>query len=248
MESYTGYNTPDEAQLHCEQMIKEKTAKVDEFHIDDYDGVVAKIKREIEETKVFLEQQTLVCNACLASKIDAYEKKFIKKHGDHRYNTKGYRTKVVVVWGEAERIPTDAQAKYDLLYDEYMSDYEPSNDRHNCLENTPACKDVGEAEAKISSLERQISELRERHNNEISAQNSLKSTTELCDGVSKSIEKYNTKLKHLAFLKTCKYPEKSEATSANTNTENHQNINMNNLQQANKAINKARSVGRVFGF
>ena len=107
----TGYKSYDEAQLYCDQTIKENTSRVNELHIDDYDGTLAQMKRERDEAKDLFEQQTATCNACLASKRDAYEKKFLKKHGDHRYDTKGYRTKVVVVWGEAERIPTDAQAK-----------------------------------------------------------------------------------------------------------------------------------------
>ena len=109
----TGYKSYEEAQLYCDQTIKEKTSRVNELHIDDYDGTLAQMKRERDEAKDLLEQQISTCNACLASKRDAYEKKFIKKHGDHRYDTKGYRTKVVVGWGEAARIPTDAQAKYD---------------------------------------------------------------------------------------------------------------------------------------
>lgn len=248
MKKYTGHDTPDEAQLYCDQTIKEKTDRVNEFHIDDYDGMLAKMKREKDEAKTLLEQQTASCNVCLASKLDSYEKKFIKKYGDHRYDTKGYRTKVVVVWGEAERIPTDTQAKYDLLYDEYMSNYDPSNDRQYCLKNTPACNEANETETKISSLNHQISELIERNNNEASAQYDLQKAVTLCDSVSKSIEKYNTRLKLIEFLKTCIYPEKSETTSANTNVENHKSVNTNGLQQANKAINNARSVGRIFGF
>lgn len=248
MKSLTGYSTPDEASLYCDQMIKEKTSIVNELNIDDYDGTIAKIKLEVNEAKALLELQTQSCNACLASKLEAYENKFIKKHGDHRYDTKGYRTKVVVVWGEAERIPTDAQAKYDLLYDEYMSNYNPTNDRQECRKSTPACSVSVETEAKISSLNSQISELRERHNNEISAQYDLEKTVSLCASVSKSIENYNAKISLIAFLKTCKYPEKQETTSANTNTENNKNSNMNSLSQAKKAINNANSVGRAFGF
>lgn len=244
----TGYKSYDEAQLYCDQTIKEKTARVNELHIDDYEGTLAKMKREKDETKSLLEQQTSTCNACLSSKRDAYEKKFIKKHGDHRYDTKGYRTKVVVVWGEAERIPTDAQAKYDLLYDEYMSDYNPSKDRQDCLESTPACKDAVETESKIRSLSHQMSELQERHENEKFAQDSLKQITERCSSVAKSTEKHNEHLNYVAFLKECKYPEKPSVDSSNANTGTHQNVNVNSLQQANKAINKARSFGRAFGF
>lgn len=244
----TGYKSYDEAQLYCDQTIKEKTARVNELHIDDYEGTLAKMKREKDETKSLLEQQTSTCNACLSSKRDAYEKKFIKKHGDHRYDTKGYRTKVVVVWGEAERIPTDAQAKYDLLYDEYMSDYNPSKDRQDCLESTPSCKDAVETESKIRSLSHQMSELQERHENEKFAQDSLKQITERCSSVAKSTEKHNEHLNYVAFLKECKYPEKPSVDSSNANTGTHQNVNVNSLQQANKAINKARSFGRAFGF
>lgn len=244
----TGYKSYDEAQLYCDQTIKEKTARVNELHIDDYEGTLAKMKREKDETKSLLEQQTSTCNACLSSKRDAYEKKFIKKHGDHRYDTKGYRTRVVVVWGEAERIPTDAQAKYDLLYDEYMSDYNPSKDRQDCLESTPACKDAVETESKIRSLSHQMSELQERHENEKFAQDSLKQITERCSSVAKSTEKHNEHLNYVAFLKECKYPEKPSVDSSNANTGTHQNVNVNSLQQANKAINKARSFGRAFGF
>ena len=244
----TGYKSYDEAQLYCDQTIKEKTARVNELHIDDYEGTLDKMKREKDETKSLLEQQTSTCNACLASKRDAYEKKFLKKHGDHRYDTKGYRTKVVVVWGEAERIPTDAQAKYDLLYDEYMSDYNPSKDRQDCLESTPACKDAVETEAKIRSLNHQMSELQERHQNEKFAQDHLKQITERCSSVAKSTEKHNEHLNYVAFLKECKYPEKPSVDSSNANTGTRQNVNVNSLQQANKAINKARSFGRAFGF
>lgn len=244
----TGYKSYEEAQLYCDQTIKEKTARVNELHIDDYEGTLAKMEREKDETKSLLEQQTSTCNACLASKRDAYEKKFLKKHGDHRYDTKGYRTKVVVVWGEAERIPTDAQAKYDLLYDEYMSDYNPSNDRQACRESTPACKDAVETEAKIRSLNHQMSALQERHQNEKLAQDRLKQITERCDRVAKSTEKHNEQLNYIAFLKECKYPEKPSVDSANANTGTLQNVNVNSLQQANKAINKARSLGRAFGF
>ena len=244
----TGYTSYDEAQLYCDQTIKESTSRVNELHIDDYEGTLAQMKRERDEAKTSLEQQTAICNACLASKRDAYEKKFIKKHGDHRYDTKGYRTKVVVVWGEAERIPTDAQAKYDLLYDEYMSDYNPSNDRQDCLESTLACKDAVETEAKIRSMNHQMSELQERHQNEKLAQDRLKQITERCDRVAKSTEKHNEHLNYVAFLKECKYPEKPSVDSANANTGNRQNVNVNSLQQANKAINKVRSFGRAFGF
>lgn len=244
----TGYKSYEEAQLYCDQTIKEKTARVNELHIDDYEGTLAKMKREKDETKSLLEQQTSTCNACLASKLEAYEKKFLKKHGDHRYDTKGYRTKVVVVWGEAERIPTDAQAKYDLLYDEYMSDYNPSKDRQDCLESTPACKDAVETESKISSLSHQMSALQERHHNEKLAQDRLKQITELCSRVAKSTEKYNKHLNYVAFLKECKYPEKPSVAPVNADKGNHQNVNVNGLQQANKAINKARSFGRAFGF
>lgn len=244
----TGYKSYDEAQLYCDQTIKEKTARVNELHIDDYEGTLAKMKREKDETKSLLEQQTSTCNACLSSKRDAYEKKFIKKHGDHRYDTKGYRTKVVVVWGEAERIPTDAQAKYDLLYDEYMSDYNPSKDRQDCLESTPACKDAVETESKIRSLSHQMSELQERHENEKFAQDSLKQITERCSSVAKSTEKHNEHLNYVAFLKECKYPEKPSVDSSNANTGTHQNVNVNSLQQADKAISKVRSFGRAFGF
>lgn len=244
----TGYKSYEEAQLYCDQTIKEKTSRVNELHIDDYEGTLAQMKREKDEAKTLLEQQTATCNACLASKLDAYEKKFLKKHGDHRYDTKGYRTKVVVVWGEAERIPTDAQAKYDLLYDEYMSDYNPSNDRQACLESTQECNDAGETEAKIGSLSHQMSALQERHQNEKLAQDSLKQITELCSRVAKSTEKHNEHLNYVAFLKECKYPEKPSVASANANKGNHQDVNVNSLQQANKAINNVRSVGRVFGF
>lgn len=244
----TGYKSYEEAQLYCDQMIKENTSRVNELHIDDYEGTLAKMKRERDEAKDLLEQQTAICNACLASKRDAYEKKFLKKHGDHRYDTKGYRTKVVVVWGEAERIPTDAQAKYDLLYDEYMSDYNPSDDRQDCRESTPACKDAVETEAKIRSMNHQMSELQERHQNEKFAQDRLKQITERCDRVAKSTEKHNEQLNYIAFLKECKYPEKPSVDSANANTGTRQNVNVNSLQQANKAINKARSLGRAFGF
>ena len=244
----TGHKSYEEAQLYCDQTIKEKTARVNELHIDDYEGTLAQMEREKDETKSLLEQQTSTCNACLASKRDAYEKKFLKKHGDHRYDTKGYRTKVVVVWGEAERIPTDAQAKYDLLYDEYMSDYNPSKDRQDCLESTPACKDAVETEAKIRSMNHQMSELQERHHNEKLAQDRLKQITDLCSRVAKSTEKHNEHLNYVAFLKECKYPEKPSVDSANANTGTRQNVNVNSLQQATKAINKARSFGRAFGF
>lgn len=244
----TGYKSYDEAQLYCDQTIKEKTARVNELHIDDYEGTLAQMEREKDETKSLLERQTSTCNACLASKRDAYEKKFLKKHGDHRYDTKGYRTKVVVVWGEAERIPTDAQAKYDLLYDEYMSGYNPSDDRQDCRESTLACKDAVETEAKIRSMNHQMSELQERHQNEKFAQDRLKQITERCDRVAKSTEKHNEHLNYVAFLKECKYPEKPSVDSANANTGTRQNVNVNSLQQANKAINKARSFGRAFGF
>lgn len=244
----TGYKSYEEAQLYCDQTIKEKTARVNELHIDDYEGTLAQMKRERDEAKDLLEQQTSTCNACLASKLEAYEKKFLKKHGDHRYDTKGYRTKVVVVWGEAERIPTDAQAKYDLLYDEYMSDYNPSKGRQDCLESTPACKDAVETEAKIRSMNHQMSALQERHENEKFAQDRLKQITERCSSVAKSTEKHNEHLNYVAFLKECKYPEKPSVDSSNANTGTHQNVNVNGLQQANKAINKARSFGRAFGF
>ena len=244
----TGYKSYEEAQLYCDQTIKENTSRVNELHIDDYEGTLAKMKREREEAKDLLEQQTATCNACLASKRDAYEKKFLKKHGDHRYDTKGYRTKVVVVWGEAERIPTDAQAKYDLLYDEYMSDYNPSDDRQDCRESTPACKDAVETEAKIRSMNHQMSELQERRQNEKFAQDRLKQITERCSSVAKSTEKHNEHLNYVAFLKECKYPEKPSVDSANANTGTHQNVNVNSLQQADKAINKVRSFGRAFGF
>lgn len=244
----TGYKSYEEAQLYCDQTIKENTSRVNELHIDDYDGTLAQMKRERDEAKDLFEQQTATCNACLASKRDAYEKKFLKKHGDHRYDTKGYRTKVVVVWGEAERIPTDAQAKYDLLYDEYMSDYNPSDDRQDCLERTPACNDSVETEAKIRSMNHQMSELQERHENEKFAQDRLKQITERCSSVAKSTEKHNEHLNYVAFLKECKYPEKPSVDSANANTGTRQNVNVNSLQQANKAINKARSFGRAFGF
>lgn len=244
----TGYKSYEEAQLYCDQTIKENTSRVNELHIDDYEGTLAKMKRERDEAKDLLEQQTAICNACLASKRDAYEKKFLKKHGDHRYDTKGYRTKVVVVWGEAERIPTDAQAKYDLLYDEYMSDYNPSDDRQDCRESTPACKDAVETEAKIRSMNHQMSELQERHQNEKLAQDRLKQITERCSSVAKSTEKHNEHLNYVAFLKECKYPEKPSVDSSNANTGTHQNVNVNSLQQADKAINKVRSFGRAFGF
>ena len=244
----TGYKSYDEAQLYCDQTIKENTSRVNELHIDDYDGTLAQMKRERDEAKDLFEQQTATCNACLASKRDAYEKKFLKKHGDHRYDTKGYRTKVVVVWGEAERIPTDAQAKYDLLYDEYMIDYNPSDDRQDCLERTPACNDAVETEAKIRSMNHQMSELQERHENEKFAQDRLKQITDLCSRVAKSTEKHNEHLNYVAFLKECKYPEKPSVDSSNANTGTHQNVNVNSLQQADKAINKVRSFGRAFGF
>lgn len=244
----TGYKSYDEAQLYCDQTIKENTSRVNELHIDDYDGTLAQMKRERDEAKDLFEQQTATCNSCLASKRDAYEKKFLKKHGDHRYDTKGYRTKVVVVWGEAERIPTDAQAKYDLLYDEYMSDYNPSDDRQDCLERTPACNDAVETEAKIRSMNHQMSELQERHENEKFAQDRLKQITDLCSRVAKSTEKHNEHLNYVAFLKECKYPENPSVDSSNANTGTHQNVNVNSLQQADKAINKVRSFGRAFGF
>ena len=254
MKIYTGYETPDEAQSYCNKMIKEKNNRVDELHIDDYDGTINKTKREIDKLKGLLEQHTAQCNVCINSKRDAYEKKFTKKHGDHRYGTKGYRTKVVVVWGEAERIPTEKQAKYDLLYDEYMSEYNPSNDRQTCLESIQACKDVEETAEKISSLKQQISSLKKQHDDEISVLRSLTETIRVCDDVSKSIEKYNMQMNRIAFLKECKYPESQEVRSANTaaSTENHQNVKVNSLKQVNKALkntqSNANSAGRTFWF
>lgn len=254
LRSFTGQDSYEEAQRYCDQTSKEKIARVNELHVEDYDETLAQMKLEKDETKALLEQQTTSCNACLASKKEAYAKKFIKKHGDHRYDTKGYRTKVVVVWGEAERIPTDAQAKYDLLYDEYMSDYDPSNDRQACSESTPACNDAVETEDKIRSLSNKISAFIERHNNEISAQNDLKRITDLCDRVAKSTEEHNEHLKYVTFLKECQYPEKPSVNSSNKSIGNANNLNgngnsnVNRLQQANKAINTARSVGRIFGF
>jgi len=238
LRSITGRDSYEEAQRYCDQTMKEKIASVNELHIEDYDETFAQMKLEKDETKALLEQQTTSCHACLASKKEAYEKKFIKKHGDHRYDTKGYRTKVVVVWGEAERIPTDAQAKYDLLYDEYMRDYDPSNDRQSCFESTPACNDAVETEAKIRSLSNKMYSFQERHKMERLEQDSLKRTTEFCDRVAKITEEHNEHLNYVEFLKECQYLDKPSVDSSNKNR----------LQQANKAINTARSVGRVFGF
>lgn len=252
LRSFTGQDSYDEAQRYCDQTSKEKIARINELHIEDYDETLAQMKLEKDETKALLEQQTTSCNACLASKKEAYAKKFIKKHGDHRYDTKGYRTKVVVVWGEAERIPTDAQAKYDLLYDEYMSDYDPSNDRQSCFESTPACNDAVETESKISSLSNKMSAFQERHRQERLEQDNLKRITELCDRVAKSTEEHNEHLKYVKFLKECQYPENPSVNSLNKSIGNantlNGNGNVNRLQQANKAINTAHSVGRVFGF
>ena len=254
MKIYTGYETPDEAQSYCNKMIKEKNNRIDELHIDDYDGAINKTKREIDELKGLLEQQTTQCNVCINSKLEAYEKKFLKKHGDHRYDTKGYRTKVVVVWGEAERIPTEAQAKYDLLYDEYMSEYDPSNDKQICFESTQACKDVEETAEKISSMKQQMSSLKKQHDDEIDVQRSLTETIKICDNVSKSIEKYNMQMNRIAFLKECEYPESQEVRSANTaaSTEKHKNVKVNSLKQANKAVKNTQSntnsAGRTFWF
>ena len=249
MKKYTGYDTPNEAQLHCDNTIKEKTAIVNELHTDDYDDAIDKIKYEIDRQNVLLKHQTASCNECIDLKLDEYEKKFIKKNGDHRYGTKGYRTKIVVVWGEAERIPTDAQAKYDLLYDEYISEYDPSNDRQFCLDHTQACKDAGETASKIKSLDYKISLLKKRHKDEISANYSLQDTIMLCNNVYESIEKYNEKVKIITFLKECKYNEDKEYGSINT--DNYKNVNITSLKQANKAINnarsKVRSAGRIFG-
>lgn len=253
MKTYTGHDTPNEAQLHCDNTIKEKTAIVNELHTDDYDGTIDKIKYEIDGQKVLLKQQTASCNECIDIKLDEYEKKFIKKNGDHRYGTKGYRTKIVVKFGKAKRIPTNAQAKYDLLYDEYISEYDPSNDRQFCLDHTQACKDAGETAYKIKSLDHQISLLKKRHEDEISANYSLQDTIRQCNIVYERIEKYNEKVKTIAFLKECKYNEDKEYDS--TNTDNHKNVNTTSLKQslkqANKAINNVRSkvssAGRIFG-
>lgn len=249
MKSYTGYDTPNEAQSHCDKTIKEKTAIVNELHTDDYDGTIDKIKYEIERQKILLKQQTASCNDCIDLKLDEYEKKFIKKNGDHRYGTKGYRTKVVVVWGKAERIPTNTQAKYDLLYDEYISEYDPSNDRQYCLEHTQSCKDAAETASKIKLIDNQMSSLKKRHEDEIKAKYSLKDTIRLCDKVYESIEKYNEKVKIITFLKECKYNEDKEYDS--TNTENNKNATVNSMKQASKEINnarsKVRSVGSIFG-
>lgn len=249
MKSRTGYDTPNEAQQYCDKTIKEKTAIVNELRTDDYDDAIGKIKYEIERSKIILKQQTESCNDCIGLKLDEYEKKFIKKNGDHRYGTKGYRTKVVVVWGKAKRIPTNAQAKYDLLYDEYISEYDPSNDRQYCLEHAQSCKDASETASKIKLLDNQMSLLKKRHEDEIKAKYSLQNTIELCDKVYESIEKYNEKVKIIAFLKECKYNEDKKYDS--TNTDNHKNVNITSLKQANKAINNARSkvrqVGSIFG-
>lgn len=249
MKSRTGYDTPNEAQQYCDKTIKEKTDIVNELRTDDYDGAIDKVKYEIERSKIILKQQTALCNDCIDLKLDEYEKKFIKKNGDHRYGTKGYRTKVVVVWGKAKRIPTNAQAKYDLLYDEYISEYDPSNDRQYCLEHTQPCKDASETASKIKSLDHQMSLLKKRHEDEVKAKYSLQNTIELCDKVYESIEKYNKKVKTIAFLKECKYAEDGEAYY--TNAENNKNINVNSIKQANKAISnassKVHSVGRIFG-
>ena len=93
-----------------------------------------------------------------------------------------------------------------------------------------------------------MSELQERHQNEKLAQDSLKQITERCSSVAKSTEKHNEHLNYVAFLKECKYPEKPSVAPVNADKGNHQNVNVNGLQQANKAINKARSFGRAFGF
>ena len=249
MKSRTGYDTPNEAQQYCDKTIKEKTAIVDELRTDDYNDTIDKIKYEIERSKIILKQQTASCNDCIDLKLDEYEKKFIKNNGDHRYGTKGYRTKVVVVWGKAERIPTNAQAKYDLLYDEYISQYDPSNDRQYCLEHAQSCKDASETASKIKLLDNQMSLLKKRHEDEIKAKYNLQNTIELCDKVYESIEKYNEKVKIIAFLKECKYTEDKEAYSSTK--ENSKNISANSFKQANKAINnarsKVRSVGSLFG-
>ena len=249
MKSRTGYDTPNEAQQYCDKAIKEKTAIVNELRTDDYNDAIDKIKYEIERSKIILKQQTASCNDCIDLKLDEYEKKFIKKNGDHRYGTAGYRTKVVVVWGKAERIPTNAQAKYDLLYDEYISEYDPSNDRQYCLEHAQSCKDASETASKIKLLDNQISLLKKRHEDEIAANYSLQDTIRLCNNVYESIEKYNEKVKIIAFLKECKYNEDKEYDY--TNTDNNKNVNITSLKQANKAINNARSkvssAGRIFG-
>ena len=249
MKSRTGYDTPNEAQQYCDRTIKEKTAIVNELRTDDYDDAIDKIKYEIERSKIILKQQTASCNDCIDLKLDEYEKKFIKKNGDHRYGTKGYRSKVVVVWGKAERIPTNAQAKYDLLYDEYISEYDPSNDRQYCLEHAQSCKDASETASKIKLLDNQMSLLKKRHEDEIAANYSLQDTIRLCDNVYESIEKYNEKVKIISFLKECEYNEDKEYDY--TNTDNNKNVNITSLKQVNKAINNARSkvssAGRIFG-
>ena len=134
-----------------------------------------------------------------------------------------------------------------------MSEYDPSNDRQICFESTPACKDIEETAEKISSMKKQMSSLKKQHDDEIDVQRSLTETIKVCDNVSKSIEKYNMQMKRIAFLKECEYPESQEVNSVNTatSTENHKNVNVNSLKQANKAIkniqSSTRSAGRIFG-
>ena len=145
-------------------------------------GFAAKANALKAETQSMKDQ----CEACFNAKLEAYFKPFYKKHGRHLPDTDGYRTRIVVIYGEAETIPTDKQAEYDMLWDEYREEFDDNAARAECDELV-ACK-------QAALVDKQLQEY------------AAKAKLALdCDKISEGLRKVDEIRKEINFLKACKY-------------------------------------------
>lgn len=186
------------------------------------------------------------CLECFSKKLDTHFAKFYKKHGKHLPDTPAYRTEVRVVWGEAERIPTKAQAKYDLLFAEHREKFDDSAAWAACYEQDETCQAKKTAEGELNQIRDEIKSLQNEIDELHREKMRLDDHERACASYPDRSVRYNESVRKRDFLASCKYPENPQPVQQQPVQQQPQT--KSNAAKVNDAIKVGKGVKGVFGF
>lgn len=204
------------AEQCSEAELNRRNAELKDLEEANSQARVDELAKKAKILQASMAEQKEACNACFEKALDEHFKPFYKKHGRHLPDTDGYRTRIVVIYGEAERIPTDKQAKYDLLWEEHRSEFDDATAKSHCNETADACKQILEADKHIKSYSAEIKSILHTKNTIPDKRRDLESHVEHCQDVGKNLVTADEVKKEIATLKACKYAPKPTSPTSPT--------------------------------
>ena len=244
--SVTGLKNTDDVKLYCTDVLLHEQ--------ENYKSKESKNpiqKKEEVYTRGLLKKDEIAmlenkCFECFSKKLDTHFVKFFKKHGKHLPDTPAYRTEVRVVWGEAERIPTKAQAKYDLLFEEHRDKFDDSVAWAACYENDESCQKKKTAESELNQIRNEIKSLQKDIDDLPREKNLLDKHERSCASYKDRSDRYYDLVRQRDFLVSCKYSDNQQPVQKHPVQQQQQT--KPNVAKVNDAINVGKGVRGVFGF